>query len=296
MIVLINEYVTNLINKNLDIFRDKTFLFLEEENQFIYSDISSKAVSGLSQSLHQKIIKSHQITVKNGIYYHKIEMPTGELGYTSLDDSIRLYRLPNLFAKIKSADIDASIQFQENINLTEYDDKLLKIYYAFKQHDKLHLIINKIGAKTLGLVVNISDVNFLNNEFEDIQVTLMPGSKLYKTSQFNEEVLTIQKEAEVKIISYLEGTDKYRIRYKGTNYWVEYDHFPIDEKIVVGKLIEELSGNEEALELLDNVRSINDNIHNLKDIEREYENFKNSVYKNLRFDNDFSMLVHKDNG
>lgn len=58
MIKLINKYIKNLINKDLNIFQEQVFIYLESGNEFIYKNLSNLEVSRLSQSLYKNIVIS----------------------------------------------------------------------------------------------------------------------------------------------------------------------------------------------------------------------------------------------
>lgn len=291
MIQLINKYIKNLINKDLNIFQEQVFIYLESGNEFIYKNLSNLEVSRLSQSLYKNIVTSKRKIVNRGEYYHELRMPDGDLGYAVLDKSVRLFRMPNIFAKLSDCRLKEDFQLNSNLNLNEYHNNLLKVQYCFYKEDSLFLIINKIGKNSLGLVVKPSDIYFLNSEFENIQINIEEGQKLFKNSHFEGEYIVKDTKYNAMLLSYLENTNNYRVRYKGKNLWVQLREKDINQEHTFTELFKKLETDSSYLENIDNIISIKNKVQEIKNIEKKNKEFKNLVYKNLLIEEDIKSFI-----
>lgn len=291
MVQLFNKYITNLINKELKLFQDEIYLYLESGNQFIYKDIANLEVCRLSQSLYKDIVISESKVTNKGEYYHKLRMPNGEIGYGVLDKSIRLFRMPNIFVKLTDYKLRENFQLEDKLNLNDYRKNLLKVQYCFMKDNILYLIINKIGKNSLGLVVNHSDVYFLNNEYESINISLEKGQKMYVNSSFEGEFVVADNQYEVKLIGFLESTNEYRVKYKNKKLWVKLNDLDISRELIFMELFKNLEKNPDYLENIDNIISIKHRINDIKNHERQNKEFKNSIYRNLLIEEDANALI-----
>lgn len=291
MIPLINKYIKNLINKNLSIFQEQIYIYLESGNQFIYKNLEKLEISRLSQSLYKKIVISERKVVSKGEYYHEILMPDGDLGYAKLDKSIQLYRMPNIFVKLTDFKLKEQIQLNSTLKLEDYQNNLLKVQYCFYKEDSMYLILNKIGKNSIGIVVEPSDVYFLNSEFENIHLNIEEGHRLFKNSHLEGEYIVTDKKSNVTLLSYLENTNNYRVKYKGKNLWVQLPGNYITLEHTMTELFEKLEEDYSYLENIDNIISIKEKIREINNTEKNYKEFKDLVYNNLLIEEDIKAFI-----
>lgn len=205
---------------DLQINQTELYLCNEAKMKFIYSNLSSKSVYGLVNILNGKIIEVVDEIIKDNILYKKVKFENEVQGWISLEDSVRIYRIPSYMGKC----IDLrSINFKHIINKTDKVilNEKIETRYCFYHYDKKGVLVNKLGdRREFQPIFSDSFVKYLIVPGKKT-INLPKGTELYSSNEFESYIETIENN-QVELIGHYEGLSELEILFEGKKYWIKY--------------------------------------------------------------------------
>lgn len=268
----------NIYENDLLINVPKKFYFNETSIKFIYSNLKNEEVTALSNNMQNEIIEVKKEKIFNKKTMSYIIANGQEIGWIHLENSKRIYRLPNIQGKYKKHSGSEMM-----IDSDDFADRIVKASYILFNDSVPSLLINKVGSDKY-LNIPIDDFHRANAPMEMLEIELESGTPLYKDSKFIRIDRYLNEDAKCKVVIYFEKLDEMRVQINGKYYWIKKDH---DFNINVSN-IENI--NYELIDMLVYFKHINK--MNKTIIENKNNRLKN-IESSIVISNDFEELYLK---
>src|SRR5699024_1809503 len=122
----------NISGKDFKIKSTDLYLCNERNTKFIYKNLTASEVIGIAGILNGKIIEVIDKKIINKKAYYMVKQGTRKVGWISLENSIRVYRIPTYLGKyipVKEAKHDSmGLVYDED----DFTDKIVEAKYYFK--------------------------------------------------------------------------------------------------------------------------------------------------------------------
>lgn len=265
----------NITENDLLINVPKKYYFNERNAKFIYSNLSNEEVTGLSNNLKGMIIEVKKEKLFNKKTMSYIRMDNQDIGWIELENSIRIYRLPNIQGKYKKQKNLVSDDINDILT-----DRIVKARYIYFQDSSPFLVINKVGTEEYRSI-SITDFYRANTPMKILEIKLEKGTELYRDSEFIHIEKILEQDANCKVVIYFENLNELRIQLKNEYYWVKKEH-----NIVVD-VFEFSNINYELIDMIVYIKKMN-KIN--KSIIQNKNNRLNNIESNITVSSDFEQL------
>lgn len=216
------ENLLNLLKVVKDTNINKDYIYINDETEFIFQNLSDSKIIGVNNILKYKVISVLDEKIKNDIMYIKIKIDSETTGWIEKGDSIRAYRLPKINGKI-TEEIDYNLSFYKSkVKINNLINKIVKAYYYFNYKGEDYLLIARIGSENY-IPVKMIDFHRLISVSESFYVKLESDELLYLTSNFTNVESKLETEGSYRIHSYFKGLASMRIENGNQKYWIKHD-------------------------------------------------------------------------
>ncbi|HLR67008.1 MAG TPA: hypothetical protein VK105_07705 [Virgibacillus sp.] len=202
----------------------KKYYFNENSVKFIYSNLKNEEVIALSNNMQNEIIEVRAKKIFNKKIMSYISLKGQDIGWIHLENSKRLYRLPNIQGKYKISSGSDRI-----VEADDLADRIVKASYLLFNETTPTLLINKVGSD-IYLNIPIEDFHRANAPTEKFEIEIESGTPLYKDSKFIRIDRYLDENTRGKVAIYFEELDEMRVQIAGKYYWIKKKHnFEISE-------------------------------------------------------------------
>jgi len=217
------------MNFSIDTFNEKeirinqTKLYICNENQakLIYESLHSMKIKGIAGSINGKVIEVINVKIKDKKYFYEVKFAGESVGWISLENSPRVYRIPKQTGKIINDNLFYLNDGLKNDN-SDFLNKLVDARYFFEYQNEKYILINRLGKKHHLVPVLVEDFNKYNVPDKGTTCTLSAGTELFKYSTFQEKVTKLEEDSNVEVLGYFEGLEEMKIKLDGKIFWVKY--------------------------------------------------------------------------
>lgn len=271
--------INTVYEEDFKINQTKLYFCNELNTKLIYESMHTLKVTGIASSINGKIIEVISRRIKEKKDYYKIKIGDNVIGWISLTNSPRIYRIPKITGKL----IEENIETYNNVEygLREFVNKLLEARYYFEKENKRYYIINRVGHRDLNIpVLSCYFYKYLVPKIETF-IDIERGEKLYKSSTNKEVIGEIESDEKVEVIGYYEELQEVKIKYNSKSFWIK-------------KEVEFLQQNDSlsitSLELIDQIMYLKTNSYLQKMKLDSQEKRIQKIKENVAITNDLQQL------
>lgn len=196
----------------------KKYYFEENRTKFIYSNLEKEVVTALSNNIQNEVIEVKKEKKLNKKTMSYISLNDQAIGWIHLENSKRVYRLPNIQGKFKK---QRGIERQDAPDA--FTDRIVKASYILFDNSTPSLLVKKVGSDKY-LNIAIDDFHRANIPEEKLTIKLKKGTPLYKDSEFIRIDGHLDEDTDCNVVTYFEKLDEIRVQVNSKYYWVKKEH------------------------------------------------------------------------
>lgn len=280
---MVNSHL-NINEKDFRIQSTELYLCNERNTKLIYKNLTELEVIGIAELLNGKIIEVVDKKILNRQYFYKVKYDGLARGWISLDNSIRLYRIPTSIGRYtphkKYSKKTLGLIFDEE----HFLNRNVEAKYYFVTDEEVGLLINIIGNSTKMMPIMLNLFHKFIAPPRDTVMNIRQGTKLYQDNKFETIIGELTEDKTVKITGYYEKLDEVRIELNKKKYWIRAD-FTEDSTTFYDTL--------GSVELIDQIMYLKNENSKLKSRLKQAEKRREFLKQNISIDNDLQKLFLK---
>jgi|SRR5699024_4309511 len=196
----------------------KKYYFEEHRTKFIYSNLEKEVVTALSNNIQNEVIEVKKERKLNKKTMSYISLNDQAIGWIHLENSKRVYRLPNIQGKFKK---QRGTERQDTPDA--FTDRIVKASYILFDNSTPSLLVSKVGSDKY-LNIAIDDFHRANVPEKKLTIKLEAGTPLYKDSEFIRINGHLDENTDCNVVTYFEKLDEIRVQVNSKYYWVKKEH------------------------------------------------------------------------